>query len=69
MNLIWRFYRDQNRHWRRQLLAFNHDIIAQLAAGYNGYEDCVEEAGAKIYVSLPSQSVKVKASEQLRRRW
>lgn len=54
MNLIWRFYLDPNRLWRWQHLAFNRDVIEASRKAYEEYEDCVEDAVARGYVSLPS---------------
>jgi uncharacterized protein YegP (UPF0339 family) len=69
MNLIWRFYRDQNRLWRWQHLAFNLEVVAESRKGYKEYEDCVESAVAQGYVSLPSQTTRAKASGHARTRW
>ena len=68
MNMIWRFYLDQNQRWRWQHLAFNLDVMAESGKGYKDYEGCVENAVAKGYISLPSQTMKAKASDHLRRR-
>ena len=43
MNLIWRFYLDQQRLWRWQQLTFNLDVVAESPKGYKEYEGCVEK--------------------------
>lgn len=69
MNLIWRFYLDQNRQWRWQHLAFNLDVLAESANGYKEYEGCVQSAAAQGYVSLPAQTTQAKARGHVRTRW
>lgn len=69
MNLIWRFYLDQNRLWRWQHLAFNLDVVAESPEGYKEYQVCVENAQAQGYIWLPSQTAQAKASGHERKRW
>jgi uncharacterized protein YegP (UPF0339 family) len=44
MNLIWRFYLDQNQQWRWQHLTVNRDVVSESRKGYKEYEGCVENA-------------------------
>ena len=45
MNLIWRFYRDEQRKWRWQQMTTGQDIVMESPAGHADYDHCVADAG------------------------
>ncbi len=55
MNFIWRFYQDEERHWRWQQLAVDRSVLAESLKGHAEYEKCVSEAKGKGYVHEPAQ--------------
>ena len=69
MNLIWRFYLDNNRQWRWQHLAFNRDVLAQSHKGYKDYDGCVEDAQAHGYDCAPLQATQAEAKRHVRKKW
>jgi hypothetical protein len=50
MNFIWRFYQDQDRHWRWQRLTIDRSVIAESRAAHKRYEECVSDAQGKGYI-------------------
>ncbi len=58
MNSIWRFYTDQHRAWRWQLLAFDQTVLDSSAAGYEDYERCVTNAEQHGYRFSPAKSTR-----------
>lgn len=69
MNLIWRFYLDENQQWRWQQLTVHGDVVAESRKGYKEYLGCVEDAQAHGYVCLPSQTKQARAVGHTRTRW
>ncbi|MBI4193659.1 MAG: hypothetical protein HY526_01130 [Betaproteobacteria bacterium] len=55
MSSVWRFYKDQDRHWRWQRLSIDRAVIAESRAAHKNYDDCVADATGKGYVHQPSQ--------------
>jgi hypothetical protein len=55
MNLIWRFYTDDNRRWKWQQLSVSREVITESHTAYGEYEGCVADAKSKGYVFHPSQ--------------
>ncbi len=58
MNAIWRFYSDQHRSWRWQLLAFDQTVLESSAGGYEDYERCISNAEAHGYHFSPAKSTR-----------
>ena len=56
MNLIWRFYTDDNHCWKWQQLSVSREVITESHAAYGEYEGCVADAKSKGYVFHPSQA-------------
>ena len=56
MNLIWRFYTDDNQRWKWQQLSVNREVITESHAAYKEYDRCVADATDKGYVFQPSQA-------------
>lgn len=56
MNLIWRFYTDQDQRWRWQHLAVDRTVIEESRTAYKVYEECLADARDKGYVFQPSQA-------------
>lgn len=61
MNTIWRFYKDQNQHWKWQRLTVKHEVIAESSAAYQDYESCLADAKDKGHNFQPSQTKKTSA--------
>lgn len=55
MNAIWRFYQDDERHWRWQRLATDRSVLAESAQGHTAYDKCVTDAEVQGYVCQPAQ--------------
>lgn len=55
MNSIWRFYKDDDRHWRWQRLSIDRAVIAESRAAHKHYDECVADAQGKGYILQPSQ--------------
>jgi hypothetical protein len=68
MNLIWRFYSDNDKKWRWQRLAFDGSVVAESPTGYKEYEACQANAQAQGYVFLPAQSTRPETSPTKQRR-
>ena len=56
VNLIWRFYTDDNQRWKWQQLSVSREVIAESSTAYKEYEACVADAKSKGYVFHPSQA-------------
>ena len=56
VNLIWRFYTDDNHRWKWQQLSVSREVITESNTGYKEYEACVADAKSKGYVFHPSQA-------------
>ena len=56
VNLIWRFYTDDNQRWKWQQLSVSREVITESNAAYKEYEGCVADAKSKGYVFHPSQA-------------
>ena len=56
VNLIWRFYTDDDHRWKWQQLSVGREVITESDLAYNEYEGCVADAKSKGYVFHPSQS-------------
>jgi hypothetical protein len=68
MNLIWRFYMDQERQWRWQQLSVGSAVVAESPGGYKEYEGCVANARGQGYVFLPPKTTRVQAQLRGRRK-
>ncbi len=68
MNLIWRFYLDQERQWRWQRLSVGLAVIAESPKAYKEYEGCVANAKDQGYVFLPPQTTRVQPRATARKR-
>ena len=55
MNLIWRFYRDEQRKWRWQQMTTGQDIVMESPAGHADYDHCVADARKRGYEFASSQ--------------
>ena len=56
VNLIWRFYTDDNHRWKWQQLSVSREVITESSSAYKEYEGCVADAKSKGYVFHPSQA-------------
>ena len=54
MNIIWRFYADQDKNWRWQQLSMDRTVITESRAACKNYEECVVDAREQGYVFHPS---------------
>ena len=68
MNLIWRFYRDQERQWRWQRLSVAQAVVAESTHAYKEYEGCVANAQGQGYVFQPPQTTRVQPRGPVRKR-
>ena len=68
MNLIWRFYMDQERQWRWQRLSVGSAVVAESPNSYKEYEGCVANAQIQGYVFQPSQTTRVQRRATGRKR-
>lgn len=69
MNLIWRFYMDEERQWRWQRLSVGLAVIAESPDSYKEYEGCVANAEVQGYVFQPPQTTRVQPRATARRRF
>jgi hypothetical protein len=56
VNLIWRFYTDDNHRWKWQQLSVSREVITESNTAHKEYEACVADAKSKGYVFHPSQA-------------
>ena len=68
VNLIWRFFMDQDRKWKWQRLSFSHAVVEESAVGYSDYDGCVADATSRGYTILPPLSTRPAATPHVRRR-
>ena len=68
MNLIWRFYMDQERQWRWQRLSVGHAVVAESPGSYKEYEGCVANAEVQGYVFQPPRTTRVQPRATSRKR-
>ncbi len=66
MNSIWRFYSDQHRTWRWELLAFDQTVLESSAGGYEDYERCVSNAEEHGYRYIPAKSSRPAPGKKLK---
>ncbi len=66
VNSIWRFYSDQHRLWRWQLLAFDQTVLESSAGGYEDYERCVSNAEEHGYRYSPAKSTRPAPGRKLK---
>ena len=59
MNVIWRFYLDENSRWKWQQLSADRTVVAESSAGFKEYEACLASAKAKGHVYMPAQGMRV----------
>lgn len=69
MNLIWRFYRDQDGRWKWQHLRFDQTVLAESKTAYKEYEGCIENAREEGYEFQPSQSTQTERPPRKTRRY
>ena len=67
MNLIWRFYLDEDRKWRWQRLSVSREVVEESSAGYKEYDGCVANATIRGYTFLPPLSTRPEARPRVRR--
>src|SRR3989338_7022486 len=68
MNLIWRFYMDQDRQWRWQRLSVWQAVVAESPGSYKEYEGCVANAEVQGYVFQPPQTTRIQPRATSRKR-
>ena len=56
VNLIWRFYTDDDHRWKWQQLSVGREVITESNMAYKEYEGCVADAKSKGYVFHPSRA-------------
>jgi len=56
MNVIWRFYRDQNQRWKWQRLSVDRAVLAESASAYKEYDSCLADAQKSGHDYQPSQA-------------
>ena len=61
MNVIWRFYLDENSRWKWQQLSADRSVVAESTTGFKEYEACLANAKSEGHVYLPSQGMRVQA--------
>jgi hypothetical protein len=61
MNVIWRFYLDENQRWKWQQLSADRTVVAESSSGFKEYEACLASAKSKGHVYLPAQGSRVQA--------
>ena len=59
MNVVWRFFMDQNQAWKWQQLSADRTVISESAAAFREYEGCLADARVNGHVFEPSQPRKV----------
>ena len=67
LNLIWRFFMDQDRKWKWQRLSFSHAVVEESATAYSDYDGCLADATSRGYTILPPLSTRPAASPRVRR--
>ena len=50
VNLIWRFYRGDDRQWRWQQLSVDRGVISDSPSAHPDYEHCLADARQQGYV-------------------
>jgi hypothetical protein len=55
VNLIWRFYRGEDRQWRWQQLSVGRDVVSDSPSAHPDYEHCLADARQQGYVYQASQ--------------
>ena len=55
VNLIWRFYRGEDKQWRWQQLSAGREVVADSPAAHADYELCLADARKQGYVFQNSQ--------------
>jgi hypothetical protein len=55
VNLIWRFYRGEDRQWRWQQLSVDRRVISDSPSAHPDYEHCLADARQQGYVHQVSQ--------------
>ena len=67
MNLIWRFYVDEDRKWRWQRLSISREVVEDSETGYKDYEGCMANATSRGYTFLPPLSTRPEQRPRVRR--
>ena len=52
MNVIWRFYLDENRTWKWQRLSCGGELIEESKGAFKEYEKCIANATDRGYAFL-----------------
>ena len=58
MNVIWRFFLDQNNRWKWQQLSTDRTVVAESPTAYKEYEACLASAKARGHVYMPAQGAR-----------
>lgn len=61
MNVIWRFYLNEQQRWKWQQLAVDRSVVAESAKAFKEYEACLANAQGQGHEYLPSQGMRVQA--------
>jgi hypothetical protein len=56
MNVIWRFYMDQQGQWRWQQMNIDRAVLCESMSGYATYDACMGDASARGYTYQASQA-------------
>lgn len=56
MNLVWRFYVDQEGQWRWQQVAVDRSVVADSPRSFKVYDECLADAERRGYKFSPSQA-------------
>lgn len=66
MNLIWRFYSDEDHNWRWELLAFDKTVVQASECAYKEYERCLGNAEEHGYHFSPAKSTRPAPGRKLK---
>ena len=61
MNVIWRFFMDEQQRWKWQQLSVDRSVLAESEKGYKDYESCLANAEGHGHVYMPSKGIRVQA--------
>jgi len=55
MEIIWRFFRGDDRYWHWQQLNIYREVVESSRRVLESYDDCVHDAGQSGYVEVTAQ--------------
>ncbi len=61
MNVVWRFFQDEQQHWKWQQLSSDKSVVGESKAGYSDYEACLADARDHGHNFLPAQAARGKS--------